>query len=221
MTRRSKREDRPDRQPRQAAPPRPVDESFPEVEFDNRIGFLDVVDLAFTRATLSPGAQLFAGFFMALGLLAVLGGTPPGVWVPLLIVGLFVGTGIIFLPFSWFTYLAVPELMNEKVEADPSGMRIHVLERIVVHPWTVYKFAIETPRLFILRSRVVPSQIFATRGLSAPQVGAFRAILQEVGLLTETADQQRRKAWIGFIVGAVVAVLLPFLFAILSFLAPA
>lgn len=200
---------------------RPDEEDFPEVQFENRIRFFDVVDLVFTRATLSPGSQLFAGFFMALAVLAILAAAPPDLWVPFLIIGIFVGTGFLLLPFSWWTYLAVPELMQETVEADPSGMRIHVMNRIVVHPWTVYRTAIETNRLFVLRSRIVPSQIFTKRGLEQVQVDAFRAILDEVGLLGATAEEQRRKAWIGFVVGAVIAVLLPLGFAALSLVVPA
>lgn len=197
-----------------------LEEAFPEVRFENRINFFDVVDLVFTRATLSPGMQLLAGFFTALGLLAVLGGTPPDLWVPLLIIGISLGTGLVLLPFTWWTYLAVPELMKETVEADPSGMRIHVLDRIVLHPFTVYRAATETDRLFILRSRVVPSQIFTKRGIPTADADTFRAILREVGLLTETAQAQRRKAWIGFIVGAVVAVGLPLVFTLIGLLLP-
>ena len=198
----------------------PVDDDVPAVRFDNRIGFLDVVDLVFTRATLSPGMQLFAGFFVALGLIVVLAAGPADLWFPFLVTGIAIGTGLILLPFSWSTYLAVPELMEETVEADPSGMRIHVFNRIVEHPWTVYRSAAETNRLFLLRSRIVPPQIFTKRGIPTAEVDTFRAILEEVGLLSETAEVQRRKAWIGFIVGAAIAIGLPLLFSAISLLAP-
>ena len=197
------------------------EDDFPEVTFENRIRYLDVVDLVFTRAIHSPGMQLFAGFFLALGLLAILAAVSADLWVPFFITGVAVGTGIVLLPFTWSTYLAVPELMRETVEADPSGMRIHVMDRIVEHPFTVYRTAIETNRLFILRSRVVPTQIFTKRGLPPEVVDEFRAILEEVGLLTATSQEQRRKAWIGFVVGAVLAVGLPLLFSAISLLAPA
>ena len=202
-------------------PPAQDEDEFPEVTFESRIRYLDVVDLVFTRATVSPGMQLFAGFFLALALLVVLAAGPADLWVPFLITGLAVGTGIILLPFTWSTYVAVPELMREKVEADPSGMRIHVMDRIVEHPFTVYRSATETNRLFILRSRVVPTQVFTKRGIPTEDVDEFRAILREVGLLTQTADQQRRKALIGFVVGTVLAVGLPLLFSVISLLAPA
>jgi hypothetical protein len=197
------------------------DGPLPQVRFDNRIRFLDVLDLVFARASLSPGMQLFAGFFIALGFLAVLGAVPPDVWVPLLITGLAIGTGIIYLPFTWTTYLAVPELTRETVEADPSGMRIHILDRIVEHPWQAYGSASETDRLFILRSRIVPTQIFTKRGIPPADVDTFRDLLTGAELLTETARQQRRKAVIGFIVGASIAILLPLLFNLLAILVPA
>jgi hypothetical protein len=197
------------------------EQDFPEVAFENRIRFLDIVDLVFTRATLSPGLQMFAGFFVTLALLFVLAAGPADVWIPFLLTGLALGTGIILLPFTWSTYLAVPELMEEKVEADPSGMRIHVLGRIVEHPWTVYRNATETNRLFLLRSRIVPSQIFTKRGLPAADIDAFRAILDEVGLLAVPLAAQRRKAWIGFAVGAALAIGLPLLFNAILLFAPA
>ncbi|HXG25993.1 MAG TPA: hypothetical protein VNL94_03960 [Candidatus Binatia bacterium] len=197
------------------------DDDVPEVRFENRIRYLDIVDLVFTRAILSPGMQLFAGFLITLGLLGVLGAMPPDLWVPLLITGLAVGTGLIFLPFTWTTYMAVPELMNETVEADASGMRIHVMDRIVEHPFSVYRAASETDRLFILRSRIVPTQIFTKRGMQPPEIEAFREILREAGALTDTAQGERRKAWIGFIVGAVLAIVLPLGFTLLTRLAPA
>ena len=193
----------------------------PQVTFDNRIRFPDVLDLVFTRAALSPGMQLFAGFFIALGLLAVLGAVPADVWVPLLITGLAIGTGIIYLPFTWTTYLAVPELTRETVEADASGMRIHILDRIVEHPWQAYGSASETDRLFILRSRIVPTQIFTKRGIPPGDVQTFRGLLTQAELLTETARQQRRKAWIGFIVGAAIAIVLPLLVNLLAIMVPA
>jgi hypothetical protein len=197
------------------------DDDRPQVTFDNRIRFLDVLDLVFARAALSPGMQLFAGFFIALGLLAVLGAVPADVWVPLLITGLAIGTGIIYLPFTWTTYLAVPELTRETVEADASGMRIHILDRIVEHPWQAYGSASETDRLFILRSRIVPTQIFTKRGIPPADVATFRGLLTEAELLTETAGQQRRKALIGFVVGSAIAILLPLLINLLTILVPA
>jgi hypothetical protein len=197
------------------------EDDFPEVTFENRIRFLDIVDLVFTRATLSPGLQMGAGFFLALGLLFILAGGPPDVWVPFLITGLALGTGIILLPFTWSTYLAVPELMEETVEADPSGMRIHVLNRIVEHPWTVYRTSVETNRLIVLRSRIVPTQVFTKRGIPEAAVDTFREILKEVGLLSESVQAQRRKAWIGFIVGVVLGIGLPLVFNLLSTLATA
>ena len=97
-------------------------------------------------------------------------------------------------------------------------MRIQIGDRIIEHPFTVYRSLTETNRLFILRSRVVPSQVFTKRSMQAADVDAFREILTEVGLLTETARAQRRKAWIGFVVGTVLAVGVPLFFGLLSML---
>ncbi len=178
----------------------------PYVKFESRISIRDVADLVFTRATHSTGAQGIAGFLMTLGLLGGLGGVHPDLWVPPLILSLAIGTGFILLPFIWWSYLAAPELLRSTVEADSSGMIISVGERQIRHPWTVYRAAQETNRLFILTSRVVQPQMFTKRDLAAAESASFRAILTQVDLLRQMDEGPRYRTWLAFLIGAAVAV---------------
>jgi hypothetical protein len=179
----------------------------PYARFTSRITIADVADLVFTRAITSAGAQAIAGFLITIGLLAALAGAAPDLWVALLIIGAAVGTGFVLLPFIWWSYVAVPEMLLETIEADPSGMRIHVGDREVTHPWTIYQRAVETDKVFILNSRVVRAQVFAKRDATADEVDDFRAILREVELLDASAQPQPLRSWIGFLVGGATAVI--------------
>src|SRR5690349_7614123 len=155
----------------------PDDPDDPYVKFESRISIRDVADLVFTRATHSTGAQGIAGFLMTLGLVGAAARVPPDLWVPPLLLSLAIGTGFLLLPFIWWSYLSAPELMHETVEADTSGMLIQVADRTLRHPWTVYRTAQETNRLFILTSRVVRPLMFTKRELSAADAETFRTIL--------------------------------------------
>src|SRR5215210_1916247 len=115
--------------------PEERDADNPYVEFVSRISIRDVADLVFTRATRSTGAQGIAGFLMTLGLLGAFGGAQPELWVPPIILSIGIATGFLLLPFIWWRYLAAPDLMQERVQADTSGMIIHVAERTIRHPW--------------------------------------------------------------------------------------
>ena len=178
----------------------------PYVRFESRISIRDVADLVFTRATRSTGAQAIAGFLMTLGLIGAFRGVHPDLWVPPLILSIAIGTGFVLLPFIWWSYLSAPELLVETVEADPSGMIINVADRQVRHPWTVYRTAQETKRLFILTSRVVRPQMFTKRDLSEADVAAFRTILAGADVLREMDEGPRYRPWLAFLVGAAVAI---------------
>ena len=182
------------------------DPDEPYVKFESRISIRDVVDLVFTRATHSTGAQGIAGFFMTLGLLGAIGGVHPDLWVPPLVLSLAIGTGFILVPFIWWSYLSAPETISRRVEADTSGMIIEVGEREFRHPWTVYRTAQETDRLFILTSRVVQPQMFTKRDLSAVESEAFRTILGRVQLLRQMDEGPRYRTWLAFLIGAAIAV---------------
>ena len=185
-------------------PGRGPDELY--VRFESHISIGDVVDLVFTRATHSTGAQAIAGFLMTLGLLGAIGGAHPDLWVPPLVLSLAIGTGFILVPFIWWSYLSAPELIRSTVEADPSGMIIHVGERQLRHPWTVYRTAQETKRLFILTSRVVQPQMFTKRDVAATDADAFRTILERVDLLRVMDTGPRYRTWLAFLIGGAVAV---------------
>jgi hypothetical protein len=174
--------------------------------FESFISIRDVVDLVFTRATRSTGAQAIAGFLMTLGLLGAIGGAHPDLWVPPLVLSLAIGTGFILVPFIWWSYLSAPELIRSSVEADPSGMIIHVGERQLRHPWSVYRTAQETNRLFILTSRVVQPQMFTKRDLPEADAATFRAILDQAGLLRAMDEGPRYRTWLAFLIGGAVAV---------------
>lgn len=178
----------------------------PYVKFVSVISIRDVADLVFTRATRSTGAQGMAGFLMTLGLLGAFGSAHPDLWVPPLILSVAIGTGFVLLPFIWWSYLSAPEMLKETVEADPSGMIIRLGERELRHPWTVYRTAQETKRLFILTSRVVQPQMFTKRDLPAANAAAFRTILERVDLLREMDSGPRSRTWLAFLVGAVLAI---------------
>ena len=188
------------------APADAHDAAEPFVTFESRISIRDVADLVFTRATHSNGAQGIAGFLMTLGLMGLFGGVHPDLWVPPLILSIAVGTGFILLPFIWWSYLSAPELLKAKVEADPSGLLIHVGERQIRHPWTVYRAAQETKRLFILTSRVVQPQMFTKRDVPADAAAGFRALLVKVDLLREMDTGPRYWTWLAFVAGAAVAI---------------
>ena len=182
------------------------DPDDPYVRFDSRISIRDVADLVFTRATHSTGAQGIAGFLMTLGLIGAFRGVNPDLWVPPLLLSIAIGTGFLLLPFIWWSYLSAPELMEEKVEADLSGMIIVVAERSIRHPWTVYRTAQETKRLFILTSRVVRPLMFTKREMSPADAASFRTILDKVDLLRQMDEGPRYRPWLAFLLGAVVAV---------------
>jgi hypothetical protein len=181
-----------------------ADEAY--VRFESRISIRDVADLVFTRATHSTGAQAIAGFLMTMGLLGAFGGAHPDLWVPALILSAAIGTGFVLLPFIWWSYLATPEMLRQTVEADPSGMIIQLGERQIRHPWTVYRTAQETNRLFILTSRVVQPQMFTKRDLAPADVAAFRRILEETDLLRQMDAGPRYRPWLAFVIGAAVAI---------------
>ncbi len=183
-----------------------ADPDDPYVKFESRISIRDVADLVFTRATRSTGAQGIAGFLMTLALLAAFRGVHPDLWVLPLLLSIAIGTGFVLLPFIWWSYLSAPELLVQTVEADPSGMIIHVADRQVRHPWTFYRTAQETKRLFILTSRVVRPQMFTKRDVSAADAAAFRTILTRVELLREMDAGPRSRTWLAFLVGAAVAI---------------
>ncbi len=178
----------------------------PYVRFTSRISIRDVADLVFTRATHSVGAQGIAGFLMTLGLMGAFGGVHPDLWVPPRVVSVAIGTGFILLPFIWWSYLAAPETIEQTVEADPSGMILHVGEREIRHRWTAYQAAQETKRLFILTSRIVQPQMFTKRDVAEADAAAFREILREVDLLRRMDEGPRYRTWLGFLVGGVVAI---------------
>ncbi len=184
----------------------PDEHDGPYVKFESHISIRDVVDLVFTRATHSTGAQAIAGFLLTLGLLGAIGGVHPDLWVPPVVLSLAIGTGFILVPFIWWSYLAAPELIRTTVEADTSGMIITVGERQLRHPWTVYQTAQETKRLFILTSRVVQPQMFTKRELPAADAATFRAILGHVGLLRTMDEGPRYRTWLAFLIGGAVAV---------------
>ena len=178
----------------------------PYVKFVSAVSIRDVADLVFTRATRSTGAQGMAGFLMTLGLLGAFRGAHPDLWVPPLILSIAIGTGFVLLPFIWWSYLSAPEMLNETVEADSSGMIIRLGERELRHPWTVYRTAQETNRLFILTSRVVQPQMFTKRDLAPGEAAAFRTILERVDLLREMDTGPRYRTWLAFVIGAGVAI---------------
>jgi hypothetical protein len=180
------------------------------VKFDSRISIGDVADLVFTRATHSTGAQAIAGFLMTLGLIGAFARVHPDLWVPPLVLSLAIGTGFLLLPFIWWSYLSAPELMHETVEADTSGMLIHVADRTIRHPWTVYRTAQETKRLFILTSRVVRPLMFTKRELPPGDAEAFRAILSKVELLRSMDEGPRFRTWLAFVLGGAVAIVVLF-----------
>jgi hypothetical protein len=182
------------------------DPDNPYVRFVSRISIRDVADLVFTRATRSTGAQGIAGFLMTLGLIGAFSGIHPDLWVPPLIVSVAIGTGFLLLPFIWWRYLAAPELMEETVEADTSGMIINVAERSIRHPWTVYRTAQETNRLFILTSRVVRPLMFTKREMAGAEAETFRTILARVDLLRRMDEGPRYRTWLAFLVGGAVAI---------------
>jgi hypothetical protein len=182
------------------------DHDGPYVKFESRISIRDVADLVFTRATRSTGAQGIAGFLMTLGLLGAFRGVHPDLWVPPLILSVAIGTGFVLLPFIWWSYLAAPELLVQTVEADTSGMILHVADREIRQPWTVYRTAQETKRLFILTSRVVRPQMFTKRDLPAGEAAAFRTILGEVDLLRSMDEGPRYRTWLAFLIGASIAI---------------
>ncbi len=184
----------------------PDDPDDPYVKFESRISIRDVADLVFTRATHSTGAQGIAGFLMTLALVGAAARVPPDLWVPPLLLSLAIGTGFLLLPFIWWSYLSAPELMHETVEADTSGMLIQVADRTLRHPWTVYRTAQETNRLFILTSRVVRPLMFTKRELSAADAETFRTILARVELLRSMDDGPRSRTLLAFVIGGVVAI---------------
>jgi hypothetical protein len=176
------------------------------VKFESRISIRDVTDLVFTRATHSTGAQGIAGFLMTLGLIGAFARVHPDLWVPPLVLSLAIGTGFLLLPFIWWSYLSAPELMHETVEADTSGMLIHVADRTIRHPWTVYRTAQETRRLFILTSRVVRPLMFTKRELAPADAETFRTILTKVDLLRSMDEGPRYRTWLAFVIGGAVAI---------------
>lgn len=182
------------------------DHDGPYVRFESRISIRDVADLVFTRATRSTGAQGIAGFLMTLGLLGAFRGVHPDLWVPPLILSAAIGTGFVLLPFIWWSYLAAPELLVQTVEADTSGMILHVADRQIRQPWTVYRTAQETKRLFILTSRVVRPQMFTKRDLPDADATAFRTILGEVDLLRSMDEGPRYRTLLAFLIGAAIAI---------------
>lgn len=184
----------------------PEERDGPYVEFESFISIRDVVDLVFTRATHSTGAQGIAGFLLTLGLLGAIGGAHPDLWVPPVVLSLAIGTGFILVPFIWWSYLSAPELIRTTVEADTSGMIITIGERQLRHPWTVYRAAQETDRLFILTSRVVQPHMFTKRDVPASDAEAFRRILGQVDLLRPMDEGPRYRTWLAFLIGGAVAV---------------
>jgi hypothetical protein len=183
-----------------------IDPDDPYVTFESRISIRDVADLVFTRATHSTGAQAIAGFLMTMGLVGAFARVEPELWVLPVILALAIGTGFLLLPFIWWSYLSAPELLRESVEADVSGILIRVGDRTIRHPWTAYRTAEETKRLFILTSRVVRPLVFTKRELPRARAEAFRAILAKVDLLRSMDAGPRYRTWLAFVVGGAVAV---------------
>jgi hypothetical protein len=183
-----------------------ADPDDPYVKFESRISIGDVADLVFTRATHSTGAQGIAGFLMTLAIMGAVARVHPDLWVPPFIISIAIGTGFLLLPFIWWSYLGAPELMHETVEADRSGMLIHVADRTLRHPWTVYRTAQETKRLFIITSRVVRPLMFTKRELSVEDAAAFRTILTRVDLLRAMDEGPRYRTLLAFVIGGAVAI---------------
>lgn len=178
----------------------------PYALFESRLTIRDVADLVFTRAVRSMGAQGIAGFLMAAALLGASTGAHPDIWVPLLLLGAAIGSGFVLLPFIWWSFLSNPQLLVQTVEADTSGLIVRFGDRTLRHPWTVYRSAQETNRLFILTSRVVQPQMFTKRGVEPADVAAFRSVLDSVDLARVSDAGPRYGPLLAFLVGAVVAI---------------
>lgn len=188
---------------RQDADPDPDE---PYVRFESRISIGDVADLVVSRATRSIGAQAIAGFLLAFGLVGAFRAVIPELWVPSLLLGAGIGTGLVLLPFIWWQYLSLPDLLVVTVEADLSGMIIHVADRQLRRPWAVYRTAQETSRLFVLTSREVRPEMFTKHDLPEADASAFRTILERVELLREMDTGPRSRRWFAFLIGAVGAI---------------
>lgn len=176
------------------------------VRFVSRISFGDIAESLFAITTRSTGVQAVMGFMVGLGVIGLLAGAPLDVWLPPVLIGLAVGTGVVFAPFAWWSLRKRKDLLTETVEADGSGLTIESPGTHIRQEWTVYREARETGRLFILTSGGTAAQMFSKHGVSQSDVEAFRSILRQTGLLRERPAAQRFRAWLGFAAGAVAAI---------------
>ena len=180
------------------------------VRFVSRPSFGDMVRFTFDQALRSLGSQAIHGFGWGVAAFGLLVGAPADIWLPPALLGVVFGSGAFGLLFAWWTYGRHPERLVETVTVDERGLHIEAPDSETRQAWSVFREARETPDVFMLLSLRAPSQVLGKRGVSEAALEAFRGFLRDAHLLRQRPSHLPAIA--GFVVGAALAISLPFVF---------
>ena len=186
-----------------------------QVRFVSRPTFGDVVRVSIEQTFQSLGAQAVHGFGWGVAIFGLLAGAPPDIWVPPALIGVVMGSGLLFVAFQWWIYGRRPERLVETVTADQDAILIETAETQSRQRWAGYRDAQESSTAFLLVGRRALSQVLAKRDVSDAALEEFRALLRGAGLLREGGQSVR--GVVGFVAGAAIAIAMPFLLGLVRF----
>ena len=158
-------------------------QTAPSVSLTYRLRLSEYVGAVALLTRHSRGLQAFGSVIAVIGLLAFFIGADTLTWLPPVVFGLAVLTGLFMVPFAWIGLRRRRELVEEPmtVVADTSGITTSASYGQSHAGWQLYTRVREIGDWFFLDTGAGANHLIPKRAFSAEDLALFRKLIAEAG----------------------------------------
>ena len=148
-----------------------------------RMGMRRSIWAAMAMLQASRGTQAIGWIGIAAGIVTLLNGAGPGVWVYPIVIGVLLVTGLFVAPFIWWQARRRPEIVAAEttLAADQQGVRIAAPYGGGAWKWSLFKRVRETRGFLVLDMQIGQGLLVPVDAFDGPNLAAFRRLLLEAG----------------------------------------
>jgi hypothetical protein len=159
------------------------DAAIESVRVSYRLGLMEYLGVIAVLSRASRGSRIIALFIIGLSLVAWFVGVEAPGWVPTLVIGILLLTGLFTVPFAWLAVRRRRDLVEVPVQVvvDATGLKTVTTYGDSHVAWQLFVRVREMGDWFWFETGVGATHLLPKRALTPADIVTFRRIIAEAG----------------------------------------